>query len=79
MANTVNIDDVVLYRVEGTNFSAPIPKDDEDNHMVAIKAFVMTCLHRRNVDPKFDHDMKAWLEAHSSEELFEKDIVKRYN
>lgn len=74
----VPIEDVILYRV-GEGCASPKPKEGDDPQVTALKAFVMTCLHRRNIDPEFEATMREWLDGQSFEGLAEKGIIKRYN
>jgi hypothetical protein len=75
----VPIEDVLLYRVGTEGCASPKPKDGDDPGLTALKAFVMTCLHRRNIDEGFEHEMKDWLDRHSFDDLVSKGIIQRLN
>lgn len=65
----IDIDDVLLYRVTDGACASPKPKEGDDPQLTAIKAFVMTCLHRRNMEPEFEGEMKRWLDQYTEEQL----------
>jgi len=59
---SIPIDDVILYRVGPEGCASPKPKEGDDEGLTATKAFVMTCLIRRNHEPRFEREMKDWLD-----------------
>ena len=65
----INSDDIILYRLTNEACASPRPKPGDDPSLTALKVFVMACLHRRNMDPDFDRDMRNWLDTHTEEEL----------
>jgi len=79
MSEVVKIEDVVLYRVSETAFSSPRPKEGDAENMTAVKAFVMTCLHRRNTDENFEREMFEWIGEHPISDLVDQGIMNRYN
>lgn len=75
----ISMDDVLLYRVGENGCASPRPKEGDEPALTAIKAFIMTCLHRRNMDPDFEHEMKEWLDSHTPEQLASNGIMSRFN
>jgi len=65
----IDIDDVLLYRIGDRGCAAPPPKEGDLPAVTAVKAFVMTCLHRRALDPQFESEMKRWLDGYTPEDL----------
>lgn len=69
MPPMIDLDDVLLYRIAEGACASPKPKEGDDPALTSVKAFVMTCLHRRNLDPDFELEMKNWLNDHTMEQL----------
>jgi hypothetical protein len=61
--------DVIVHRVDETHVLVTPPEPGDDQFVVEMKMFLLACLHRRNIDPNFDDQMKEWLMSYSKEEF----------
>jgi len=45
------------------------PGDDDSEHVIDIKMFILACLTRRNSDPKFEEDVRNWFNRLNSADV----------
>lgn len=67
----VSMDDILVFRVAENLCKIVPPKKTDTPEIVALKNFIMACLHRRNIDEEFDDEMRNWLNGFTLEEFRE--------
>ncbi len=57
-------DEILVVMNDSDHIRVMRPTEQDSVAVVSTKMFLLTCLHRRNLDDDFDKEMLDWLDTH---------------
>lgn len=66
---TGDLAEPVVYMVDESHCKITPPSDTDSEVVKQMKLFLLACMHRRNLDPDFETDMRLWLGSYDPEEF----------